>query len=115
MCGGDFVSAALPDLTAQTIVAIDDGAIIGYLLYTFGYDTDRSARYLYILDLLVDEANRGWGVGRGLMEQARAICREQGGAELFWAVYEHNRAALAFYEHLGARQVRDLIFMTLPV
>lgn len=104
-----------PEPAFAGIVALRDGQIVGYLLYTFGYDTDRALRYLYVLDLLVDEANRGRGIGRHLMEQAAAICREHGGAELLWAVYHRNMQAIAFYERLGARKVSDVVFMHLPV
>lgn len=97
------------------IVALSDAQIVGYLLYTFGYDTDRALRYLYVIDLLVDAVCRGQGVGRELMARAAEICRAQGGAELFWAVYRHNAAAVAFYERLGAQHVSDLLFMSMPV
>ena len=97
------------------IVALLDQQMVGYLLYNFGYDTDRALRYLFVLDLLVDENCRGHGIGRALMGRAAEICREQGGAELFWAVYAKNKAALAFYQRLGAEELSDLCFMTLKV
>lgn len=97
------------------IVALLEQQMIGYLLYTFGYDTDRALRSLCVLDLLVDETHRGYGVGRALMGRAAEICREQGGAELFWAVYAKNKEALAFYQRLGAEELQDLRFMTLKV
>ncbi|MFN8457818.1 MAG: hypothetical protein U0401_24715 [Anaerolineae bacterium] len=34
------------------IVAELDQRLVGYLLYTFGYDTDRALRYLFVIDLL---------------------------------------------------------------
>src|SRR5437773_1397978 len=40
-----------------------DGTLVGYLLYAFEYDTDRASRYLFVLDLLVDESVRQQGVG----------------------------------------------------
>ena len=88
-----------------------EGVLGGYLLYTFGYDTDRALRYLFVLDLLVDEPMRRHGVGRALMEHAAMVCREAGGQELFWAVYAPNQAALDFYTRLGAEAITDLRFM----
>lgn len=99
----------------QGIVALVDEQMVGYLLYTFGYDTDRALRQLVVLDLLVDEHCRGQGIGRVLMEHAARICREQGGGELCWAVYKDNHAAFAFYQRLGAKEVQDLRLMALPV
>jgi GNAT superfamily N-acetyltransferase len=104
-----------PNPAFTGLVAEGDNGLIGYLLYTFGYDTDRAMRYLFIIDLLVDEAQRGQGIGRALMQQAAQICREQGGGELFWAVYVKNQSALEFYRRLGATEVTELIFMILPV
>lgn len=97
------------------IVAEVGQHLVGYLLYTFGYDTDRALRYLFVLDLLVDETQRGQGIGRALMDQAAQICRAQGGRELFWAVYVKNQLALDFYHRLGAVEITDLKFMALSV
>ncbi len=94
------------------IVAVLDSQLAGYLFYTFGYDTDRALRYLYVIDLLVDQAVRGQGIGKALMDHAAGICRDQGGAELAWAVYAKNELALDFYRKLGAREVTDLRFMS---
>ena len=97
------------------IVAERAGGLVGYLIYTFGYDTDRSWRTLFVVDLLVDEAARGGGVGRALMADAARICRQEGGGELLWAVYEPNASAFAFYRSLGAEEVAELRFMSLHV
>jgi GNAT superfamily N-acetyltransferase len=99
----------------QGIVAQVDKTLVGYLLYNFGYDTDRALRYLFVLDLLVDEAWRGRGLGQQLMQAAAQICRNAGGSELFWAVYLKNHRALDFYQKLGGKAITDLQFMTLPV
>jgi ribosomal protein S18 acetylase RimI-like enzyme len=97
------------------VIAIVDGAPAGYLLYTVGYDTDRAIRDLFMIDLAVDERLRGRGIGTALMERAAAICRDAGGAQLFWAVYAGNQSALTFYRRLGAEPIRDVLFMRLPV
>jgi GNAT superfamily N-acetyltransferase len=97
-------------------IVVEQGqGLIGYLLYTWGYDTDRAMRHLFVIDLLVDERVRGLGVGRALMARAAAVCRARGGGELFWAVYEKNESAMAFYRRLGAVDLAHLRFMTMPV
>ena len=40
------------------LVAEDQGKVIGYLLYHFGYDSDRAARNMHVVDLYVDRAAR---------------------------------------------------------
>lgn len=97
------------------IVAVLDGEPVGHLLYTLGYDTDGAARFLFVIDLAVDEQARGRGIGRALMEQARALCRDAGGGLMFWSVYRNNQLALDFYRGLGAEAITEGVFMTLPV
>lgn len=104
-----------PNPAFAGITALLDDQPVGYLLYTFGYDTDAALRYLFVIDLAVDEAVRGRGIGRALMARAAEICRENGAGELFWAVYVKNELALRFYQSLGATDVVGLQFMTLRV
>jgi GNAT superfamily N-acetyltransferase len=97
----------------EGILAELDNKVVGYLLYTFTYDTDRTMRILYVLDLLADEKARGQGVGRKLMERAKDIAKDRGARELMWAVYKNNKGAEEFYKHLGAERLEDIFFMTL--
>jgi GNAT superfamily N-acetyltransferase len=99
----------------EGILAELDGEAVGYLLYTFSYDTDRTLRILYVLDLLVDEKARGQGVGRKLTERAKEIASTTGAGELMWAVYQHNKLAEDFYTSLGAERLEDVFFMTLKI
>jgi len=95
------------------LVAEDQGKVIGYLLYHFGYDSDRAARNMHVVDLYVDRAARNQGVGRALMARAASIAREAGTEELIWSVYQSNTIAAAFYEKLGAQRIADVFFMKL--
>jgi GNAT superfamily N-acetyltransferase len=97
----------------EGILAEQHGQAVGYLLYTFSYDTDRTLRILYVLDLLVDETSRGQDIGRKLMEHIEKIARSNGAGELMWAVYKHNRLAEDFYTSLGAKRLENIFFMTL--
>ena len=104
-----------PDPAFAGILAELDGHAVGYLLYHFGYDVDQAMRILHVIDLFVREAARGQGVGEALMRAAAAICQQGGGRELFWSVYAPNRAAIVFYERLGACFIEDTRFMRWPV
>jgi diamine N-acetyltransferase len=95
------------------LVAEDQGNVIGYLLYHFGYDSDAAARNLHIVDLYVDGAARRRGIGRALMARAAAIARERGAQEMIWSVYSRNGLAETFYEKLGAERITDVFFMKL--
>jgi len=95
------------------LVAEEQGNVIGYLLYHFGYDSDAAARNLHIVDLYVDSAVRRRGIGRALMARAAAIARESGAQEMIWSVYSRNALATTFYEKLGAQRITDVFFMKL--
>lgn len=97
------------------LVAEVDGHEIGYLLYHFGYDTDRAIKIVHVVDLYVREDYRHQGVGQALMEGAREICRKAGGRRLFWSVYMRNLTARRFYRRLGARYTEDMLYMYLLV
>ena len=53
--------------------------------------------------LLVHPANRRRGIGRGLVEAARGVCRGDGAAELLLTLDEASVAGRGFVEALGAR------------
>jgi len=97
------------------LVAEEQGHVIGYLLYHFGYDSDRACSNLHVVDLYVDSQARKKGVGKALMMAAAKIARKAGSREIIWSVYYANALATAFYEKLGARRVTEVFFMTLPV
>ena len=95
------------------LVAEDDGKVIGYLLYHFGYDSDRAARNMHIVDLYVDCAARNQFIGEALMARAASIAREESAEEMIWSVYQSNTIAATFYEKLGAHRITDVFFMKL--
>jgi ribosomal protein S18 acetylase RimI-like enzyme len=104
-----------PNPAFQGLIAELEGTTVGYLLYHFGYDTDRARLNLHVIDLYVDTQTRGHGAGKALMLEAVQICKNAGGNGLFWAVFDKNQAALEFYKSLGASVTKDLLFMRLEV
>jgi len=95
------------------LVAEDNGSVIGYLLYHFGFDSDTAVPNLHIVDLYVDVSARRRGAGRALMAAAARIARERDAQELIWSVYHANTLATAFYEKLGSERITDVFFMKL--
>jgi ribosomal protein S18 acetylase RimI-like enzyme len=49
------------------------------------------------------------------MEEAVNVCKELGGSQVCWSVYESNEPAFKFYEGLGACYTKDERFMNLEV
>ncbi len=104
-----------PEPAFYGLVAENDGEVIGYLLYHFGYDTEFAARVMYILDLFISEKHRKMGAGASLMEHAKTICRDFAVAEILWSVYKLNPSGREFYQGLGAKIIDDLDYMYLEV
>lgn len=99
----------------EGLVADTESGVSGYLLYHFGYDTDRGQRLVHIIDLYVREAFRHRGIASALMERVSEVGRSRGADAMFWSVYEPNTIALRFYETLGATYVNGLRFMSLAI
>jgi GNAT superfamily N-acetyltransferase len=85
----------------RVLVADDDGDVIGlaHLQVTPAIERDRPAAKLGAL--IVDEAQRGRGVGRALVEAVEAEARLRGCELLFLTTAERRDDAHAFYERVG--------------
>jgi GNAT superfamily N-acetyltransferase len=53
-------------------------------------------------DLYVDEAARGEGVGRALIEASAAVARDRGALWLEWSTAPDNHTAQRLYDSTGA-------------
>jgi ribosomal protein S18 acetylase RimI-like enzyme len=104
-----------PNPAFSGLVADSGTELLGYLLYHLGYEVEDAARILYVIDLYVRRDSRRQGLGRALMEKAANVCRELGGSQVCWSVYESNALALKFYEGLGASYAKNERFMNLEV
>ncbi len=102
------------DPAFRGLVAEDTSALIGYVLFSRTYDGDY-VRNLYIVDLYVQQAARGHGIGRMLMNAVGNAARSEGIARLSWAVHKNNMRALRFYEALGAQYSADTHVMYLDL
>jgi ribosomal protein S18 acetylase RimI-like enzyme len=104
-----------PNPAFSGLVADTGTELLGYLLYHLGYEVEDAARILYVIDLYVRHDSRRQGVGQALMEEAVNVCRELGGSQVCWSVYESNALAFRFYEGLGASYINDERLMNLDV
>jgi GNAT superfamily N-acetyltransferase len=92
-----------PRRYAETLIAEDGGAPIGFALFFHNFSTFLAKPGIYLEDLFVIPEQRGGGVGRALLQRLAMIAVERGCGRLEWAVLDWNRDAIGFYERLGAR------------
>lgn len=84
-------------------VAERDGAVVGYVFFSLGYNTDVAARSMWLHDIFVAPAARGHGVGYALMAAVAGETVRTGCVMLEWGVHRANTGALEFYRRLGAQ------------
>lgn len=123
----DLPAATSPALSQQ-VVAMFQGALQapgGTILVVDGADASpgpiayalvmpqpsnfTGARELIVLDIWVDPALRGRGVGRSLLEQVEQYARSLGCSGLIAQVARHNRASLQMFLGAGFEQERVVV------
>lgn len=78
-------------------VAEDNHKIVGMALYYIRYSTWKGQR-MYLEDIIVNEAYRGKGLGRLLMERLFIEAKEKGFSGILWQVLDWNEPAINFYK-----------------
>lgn len=79
-------------------VAEVDGRVVGFSLSLTHEGTWIETLDCYLEDLFVDASARGKGVGRALLDDLVALCRDNGWARLYWHTAEDNRTARKLYD-----------------
>jgi ribosomal protein S18 acetylase RimI-like enzyme len=87
----------------RLFVACDSsGRVVGsYALLVMHNLAHRGTPSAIAEDVVVDQARRGQGIGRRMMEHARALAREAGAYKLALSSNQTRTRAHAFYDSLG--------------
>lgn len=107
-----FYAAPIPEaVTASTFarildpgspvfcrVAVRDGAVIGFATHVLHAGTWATVPLCYLEDLFVDEAARGSGAGRALIDDLLALADVRGWDRVYWHTNETNAAARRLYD-----------------
>lgn len=83
------------------LVAFDDGVPVGFVSGVEMTHPDKGTE-LFLYELGVDDAARGRGIGRALVEAGLALARELGCYGAWTITEDDNEAALATYRSAGA-------------
>ncbi len=108
-------ATALPDAITQmtwarffdayepmhAMVAEDAGQLVGLVHYLFHRKTTSIAPTCYLQDLFTNEAARGKGVGRALINAVYAKARQAGIASVYWHTHETNATAMKLYDKVA--------------
>jgi len=86
---------------ARAWLVREDDAALGYLIITLGFSVEYGGRDGFIDDLYLVSAARGHGLGRKLIDFARAQARELGIGTLHLEVEGGNDAAARLYRAAG--------------
>ncbi len=88
--------------TVEAVIASLDGEAVGYALFFPNFSTFLGKPGLYLEDLYVRPAARGFGVGRELLFYLARLAVERGWGRFEWAVLDWNEPSIGFYKKLGA-------------
>ena len=86
----------------ETVIASLNGEPVGYALFFPTFSTFLGKPGLYLEDLYVRPAARGFGVGRKLLEHLARLTVERGWGRLEWSVLDWNEPSITFYKKMGA-------------
>jgi GNAT superfamily N-acetyltransferase len=101
------------DFFRRFLAPSDDGLLIaarqgdrpvGYACLYWHFTSLQAVETVLMNDLYVDQAVRGQGVGRALIEASATVARERGAAYLEWATAPDNLTAQRLYDSTGAER-----------
>jgi diamine N-acetyltransferase len=109
----DAVRRSLEDDASTTWWLLDGGVPVGFLKVNRGHaqtepglDDGLEVEQIYVL-----AAHHGRGHGSRLIDHAMHTARAEGHAFIWLGVWEHNRRAIAVYEHRGFVPIGDHTFL----
>jgi GNAT superfamily N-acetyltransferase len=112
-----FYKRVLPDAVTQTtwkrlldpaepmhaLVAEENGQLLGLVHYLFHRFTSMIEDNCYLADLFTNQAARGKGIGRKLIEAVYDKAREAGCSRVYWQTHETNAVAQVLYNGVAER------------
>ena len=95
------IKEQLSDNVSYCLIRTDSGENAGFIAF-YPRDTE-----LYLSKFYLRRSQRGQGMGRQMMDSVIAKAREIGASCVTLNVNKHNTLAIAVYEKLGFRRIRE--------
>ena len=89
------------ELLPNMFVAELDGRIVGIVHLLFHRSTSRLSDVCYLQDLFTEEACRGQGVGRALIQRVLDTAKEARSSRVYWTTQTTNVAGRALYDKMA--------------
>lgn len=89
-----------PNPVYTLFVAEEENVIVGMSLLFTAYSTWKG-KMLWLDDLIVNEAHRGKGIGKALVDNLFEYARKNDYKIIKWQVLDWNAPAIEFYKKLG--------------
>ena len=93
--------------TVEALIASLDDEPAGFALFFPNFSTFLGKPGLYLEDLFVRPAARGFGLGRLMLEHLARLTVERGWGRMEWSVLDWNEPAIGFYTKMGAEPLDD--------
>lgn len=87
----------------HALVAEGDGRLLGLAHYLLHRSTIQIGPTCYLQDLFTEEAARGKGIGRALIEAVYERARDAGCPRVYWQTHETNVNAMKLYDKVAER------------
>lgn len=96
-----------PDARVQlyALVAEREGAILGTILYYWGYDVSTASDGIHLADMIVTQAAQRQKIGSKLYTALARQCLAQGGQWISLTALKSNATAKKFYRNQGMKQI----------
>jgi GNAT superfamily N-acetyltransferase len=85
----------------HAIVAEKDKQLLGLAHYLFHRNTIQIGLTCYLQDLFTNEAARGQGIGRALIEAVYKRAKTAGSPRIYWQTQENNSTARKLYDKVA--------------
>jgi GNAT superfamily N-acetyltransferase len=92
------------------LLAKDKGIAVGYAFFFYTYSSFLAKKTLYLEDIFISRDYRSKGIGKMFMEKLICIAKKNDCGRMEWCVLDWNKNAIDFYEHIGAKHLKEWLY-----